>query len=461
MLQLAMLVALGFVLASLLALMLTPLLWRRAVRLTTRRVEGTTPISMADIQADKDQLRAEFAISTRRLEMRVDELKEKLSGQSIEIARGNDNIATVTAERDDLSEQLKERDEALVAVKEKLLRAEEEGAGYLKSFKDASNEIRHLRTQLGELETRHNDVELIADERKIEIAALKTAIAGHLDEIDGLKRAMGEAEEGAAQRLQAAEKEAAEAIEGLDTQLAEARDELQRLTDAADAKDRTIETVEKRIEVLETNLGERNDELAELTSERDRLAAELKATADKLTDETGRLEKTAAELEGAKATGAELNRAVEDLDLQLARTVSDHEKQAAELRAEIAKLQTAKAEAVKEAEDLRRELRTLSKDVEQGRDEERKENALLRERLGDLTAQVAGMALALEGKGETLDKILQQPRGAAPAAANGQGAKVNGGSGSSKPSKEEAASTPTPPSLADRMRALQDQVSDR
>ena len=38
---------------------------------TTRRMEAATPLSMAEIQADKDQLRAEFAMSARRLEMSV------------------------------------------------------------------------------------------------------------------------------------------------------------------------------------------------------------------------------------------------------------------------------------------------------------------------------------------------------------------------------------------------------
>ncbi|HSA67743.1 MAG TPA: hypothetical protein VLE24_08785, partial [Methyloceanibacter sp.] len=63
--------ALGFLLGCLLALMLAPPLWNRAVKLTTRRLEATMPMSLIDIQADKDQLRAEFAMSTRRLELSV------------------------------------------------------------------------------------------------------------------------------------------------------------------------------------------------------------------------------------------------------------------------------------------------------------------------------------------------------------------------------------------------------
>ena len=48
----------GFLVASLFGLVLIPLVHNRAVRLTMRRLEAATPLSMAEIQADKDQLRA-------------------------------------------------------------------------------------------------------------------------------------------------------------------------------------------------------------------------------------------------------------------------------------------------------------------------------------------------------------------------------------------------------------------
>ena len=52
-----------------------PAVWRRAVRLTKKRIEAATPMTMAEFRADKDQLRAEFALSTRRLEMNVEALR--------------------------------------------------------------------------------------------------------------------------------------------------------------------------------------------------------------------------------------------------------------------------------------------------------------------------------------------------------------------------------------------------
>ncbi len=66
--------AIGFFFAVVIGLGLLPLVHNRAVRLTGQRLEAATPLSMAEIQADKDQLRAEFAKSTRRLEMSVEQL---------------------------------------------------------------------------------------------------------------------------------------------------------------------------------------------------------------------------------------------------------------------------------------------------------------------------------------------------------------------------------------------------
>src|SRR5437870_7170608 len=84
--------AIGFLVSTLLGLAIVPLVHNRAVRLTTRRLEAATPLSMAEIQADKDQLRAEFAMSARRLEMSVDQLKAKTTTQLAELGKRTDAI---------------------------------------------------------------------------------------------------------------------------------------------------------------------------------------------------------------------------------------------------------------------------------------------------------------------------------------------------------------------------------
>ncbi len=90
--------SIGFLVAGLLVLGAIPLVHGRAVRLTMKRLEAITPMSMAEIQADKDQLRAEFAMSTRRLEMSVDQLKNKSTGQLAELVKKNDVINSLKIE---------------------------------------------------------------------------------------------------------------------------------------------------------------------------------------------------------------------------------------------------------------------------------------------------------------------------------------------------------------------------
>src|SRR5690242_3236739 len=93
-----MFVGIGFLIAGLLVIGVIPLVHARAVRLTMRRLEALTPLSMAEIQADKDQLRAEFAMSTRRLEMSVEQMKAKTTNQLAEIGKKTDAINRLKVE---------------------------------------------------------------------------------------------------------------------------------------------------------------------------------------------------------------------------------------------------------------------------------------------------------------------------------------------------------------------------
>src|ERR1700739_3947600 len=87
-----MFVGIGFLIAGLLVIGVIPLVHNRAVRLTMRRLEAATPLSIAEIRADKDQLRAEFAMSTRRLEMSVEQMKARTTGQLAELGKKTDAI---------------------------------------------------------------------------------------------------------------------------------------------------------------------------------------------------------------------------------------------------------------------------------------------------------------------------------------------------------------------------------
>jgi hypothetical protein len=100
MIEAIMYLGIGFLFASLIGVAVAPLIHDRAVRLTMRRLENSIPQSMAEIQADKDLLRADFAMSTRRLEIGVEELKEQNTNQLAELSRRGDMINRLKLERE-------------------------------------------------------------------------------------------------------------------------------------------------------------------------------------------------------------------------------------------------------------------------------------------------------------------------------------------------------------------------
>ena len=106
---------LGLLAAGLAALALTPAVWRRAHRLARARVESSLPMSLGEVQAEKDQLRASYALSARRLELQVADLKETSSAQSIAASRYKADIAALTLDQAERAKTIAGLEAQLVA----------------------------------------------------------------------------------------------------------------------------------------------------------------------------------------------------------------------------------------------------------------------------------------------------------------------------------------------------------
>jgi hypothetical protein len=106
MIETIMYMGIGFLFAGLIGVAVMPLVHGRAVRLTVRRLEAALPQSMEEIRADKDLLRADFAISTRRLEIIIEQLKNKTTSQLVELGTKGDAINRLKVERDALKAEI-------------------------------------------------------------------------------------------------------------------------------------------------------------------------------------------------------------------------------------------------------------------------------------------------------------------------------------------------------------------
>jgi len=149
---------LGFLGAGLLALMIMPSIWRRAVRLTKKRIEAATPMTMAEFRADKDQLRAEFALSTRRLEMNVEALRKRLADQLSEVNRRRTEQSTLKSERDEQFTIVRELEERESQLRRRILDLEKEGADLAQRLRMRDRDYDSKVTELDRLRRREGGI---------------------------------------------------------------------------------------------------------------------------------------------------------------------------------------------------------------------------------------------------------------------------------------------------------------
>jgi chromosome segregation ATPase len=116
------LIGIGFLLAISLVLCARPLAQSRVGRSAMRRLESAAPSLMADIEADMGELHGQIAVATRRLELSVEQMKLKTTGQLSEIGKSSETIARLKLE-------LMERSAALGGLQEK----EKEAAAQLRT----------------------------------------------------------------------------------------------------------------------------------------------------------------------------------------------------------------------------------------------------------------------------------------------------------------------------------------
>jgi hypothetical protein len=105
MIESIMYMGIGLLFGCLLAVAIMPLVHNRAIRLTVRRLERPLP-SLAEIQAHKDLLRAEFAMSTRRFEITIEQFKNKITSQLVELGKKSDIINRLNLERNELKAEV-------------------------------------------------------------------------------------------------------------------------------------------------------------------------------------------------------------------------------------------------------------------------------------------------------------------------------------------------------------------
>ncbi|MBV9462143.1 MAG: hypothetical protein JO141_32135 [Bradyrhizobium sp.] len=410
--------AIGFLVSMLCGLMIVPLVHNRAVRLTTRRLEAATPLSMAEIQADKDQLRAEFAMSARRLEMSVEQLKNRTTSQLADLGKKTDAINRMKIELGEKNATIFALEAREKAVKEQLRATEEEHAAKTEALRLAEQALADKQGELGKLNTELNNRSMMADSRQVELVAVRA-------QIDELKNRVGDAEREFASTQARLTLERGES-EVATRDLNEARSRVENLSQRVTDLDRQLIVQVKEAEML----GNRVNDLEARLATQGKLLAERDFENNQL-----RQANEAAE------------RKLKEFRNEVDMTNSGNWPALDKLKTEKAALEEQLRVTRDERAKLQREINTIQQTAESNWATERMENALLRERINDIAADVAKLAMQLEGPHSAIESILgEQP---AAKAANGAVVAANG----------TAATPPQGGTLAERIRALQAHAS--
>ncbi len=167
---------LGFLASTMLALLLAPPIWRRAVALTQKRIEDSVPLTLNEIQADKDQLRAEYAMLTRKLEINLENVKSKAADQLVELNKRRDQVL-------DLETDVQERDNRIDALERqgKELRASIEGlelrlAQTTSTLTSTKQQLQEKIDAYTEMDVRYREMAEDVDSQKIEIISRETKL---------------------------------------------------------------------------------------------------------------------------------------------------------------------------------------------------------------------------------------------------------------------------------------------
>src|ERR1700682_770348 len=167
-----MFIGIGFLVAGLLVIGAIPMVHARAVRLTQRRLEAMTPMSMAEIHADKDQLRAEFAMSTRRLEMSVDQMKAKTSSQLAEIGKKSEAVGRLKLELGEKAAALLGAEAKVNSLAEELQDTQNELAAKTGALQETERTLAERSAELSRFTNNLNDSSMMADSQRVELVTL-------------------------------------------------------------------------------------------------------------------------------------------------------------------------------------------------------------------------------------------------------------------------------------------------
>jgi chromosome segregation ATPase len=314
---------LGFLVAALIALLIIPAVNARAERLARRRVEALFPLSITELTAEKDHLRAEFAVLQRRLERKAEEAlankhqdMEELGRRAVriealegEIAARDHRIGELEGDLERTRAQLVATEGELAVTRQTLAASRETQAALDTAHRRTLDELALTRgslenttAALAETRTALAATEQRLARRDAEFGDLDMRHTATLNELDAKRINISDLET----RLGTQKSRGDELEHALSQRQAELSQERQRIADLAQsllAEQGRAATLQDRIRTLEAEHESRTSQWAALEAD---MRAERDTLFARAEERRQAFESSAAKLRDAESRIAEL-----------------------------------------------------------------------------------------------------------------------------------------------------------
>ena len=380
----AMYFAIGFLVAALVSLPLYGVAHRRSERLTRERLNNLLPMSVKELESEKDLLRAEHAVSEQRLEGALSDLKTKTVAQQIEIGRQSGTVTRLKTELGEKAHTIAALEAREAALKDQLRAIEQEHALKSVNLDNARRTLADKEAELARLGADLGTRTVIAEQQNLELAKARASVEALKLEVHDRHRE----------------------VEHLNARLAWQREEVG--TAGRQAADELGKVA---------NLGRRVADLEiELIAQRNAAEALSKVTADRFSGQARLLAEREYEADRLQVALDAAHRAEAGLRYELARLEELRLTETKAAAGEKATQEMQIAQLRLDRQQLQWEVNALRRDAASGQAADQVESAMLRKRINEVSEQVA-----------LLRDSMQPTEG--PAAEHDAGATVNGSRG--------------------------------
>ena len=167
--------ALGALCAGLVSIVVLPAFWRRAERLVRMELERQLPLSPAEIAAERDQLRAEFSIRQRNLEISAEQAKLERAQDQRQVGQHLLTISVLKDQAIDLNNNIKQLNATLNERNLTITKLEADKSSLEALLEENQKALVHQIEGHLHLEQTYQKADDLSNQRAAEITALKTA----------------------------------------------------------------------------------------------------------------------------------------------------------------------------------------------------------------------------------------------------------------------------------------------